>query len=457
MKRPLTLFERGLYLDGRTPVIIVFPVKIRGHLAEDRLRHALTRVQAKHPLLRCLIVKDDVEQDDRPWFQLQEQTVPPIPLRIVERKTDEDWQEESRREWTQLFDASRTPLVRVTWLRGQEVSELLLVCHHCVCDGASIVTLLREILLLCDRPEQDIGACTSLNAIDEILPEDVQRNRSLQRRVRWKAALFKLFVRSRRVGPAVTYGQVYAARWALDQKISQALAQRCKAEGVSVFTALCVAFVLSFRCVRGARGVGKFAVPVDVRKFLPKLRPDSLFAMAPTIALSLSTPQPEAVSDADFWVLARALKADMDRKIDRLGPKVHENLLGMERLHALFDKLIAYSRSKPAGRNVSLSYLGRLDLAQDYGDFRLEAIYSPSLVLAPTPANLVVISSFAGRLDFAFISDERSMPYSQALTIKEKAMQLLQACARLPAESGALPTNYNKLGRAPSSLPAETT
>jgi hypothetical protein len=427
-----------MYLDGRTPVTIVFPARIRGQLREDRLRHALARVQAKHPLLRCLIVQDDGAQDDgvreqgRPWFQLQE-NAPPIPLRIVERKTDQDCEQETRREWTQLFDANRDPLIRMTWLRGPETSELLLVCHHCICDGSSIVALLREILLLCERPGQDIGTHASLESLEEILPDEVRHDSRLRRRIRWKAGLFKLFIRTRRPGPVLGYGPVYATRWTLDRPATQVLAQRCKAEGVTVFNALCVAFVLAFRAVRGARSVGKFTVPVDVRRFLPALRADSLFAMAPTVALSLRTPRPEAehaISDPEFWVLARALKADMDRKIDRLGPSVHENLLGMERLHALFDKLIAYGQSRPSGGNVTLSWLGRLELPQDYGDFRLEAVHSPTAMLAPTPANLITISGFDGSLDFALTSDEQSLPVAQAQAVKDKAMQALRASSR---------------------------
>lgn len=438
MKRPLTLFERGMYLDGRTPVAIVFPARIRGRLHEDRLRHALARVQAKHPLLRCRVAPGDDGPADRPWFHLQPHAAP-IPLRIVERTGDDDWRRESRHEWTLPFDADR-PLVRVTWLRGADAGELLLVCHHCICDGRSIVTLLREILLSCARPGHDIGHHASLQTLEDILPRAVLDDRRLRRRTRWKAALFELFVRSRRPGPARTYGEVYAIDWTLDRPATQALAQRCRAEDVSVFNALCVAFVLGFRAVRGARGAGRFAVPVDVRRFLPALAADQLFAMAPTITLSLRTPHPGVVPDDAFWTLARALRADVERRIERLGPRVHESLLGMERLHAVFDRLIAHGQSRPAGGNVTLSWLGRLDLARDYGDFRLDAVRSPTAMLAPTPANLVTISGFDGGLDFALTSDDRSLPVAQAHAVRDRVMEVLHA-ALLPRKQGARATD----------------
>lgn len=427
-KRPLSLFERGMYLDGRTPINITFAVKVRGQLTPEQLRHALARVQEKHPLLRSLIVREN----GQPWFQIQAQPVP-IPLRVVERTGDDAWHEEAGRERQLLFDASREPLLRVVWMAGQGEGELMVVCHHCICDGRSVVTILREILAVCDQPDRDIGRYDSLDPVEALLPDEVVSNRGLQRRIRWKAALFKLFVRTRRLGPALTYGKMYSFRWTLDAQIVNNLSQRCKSEGVTLFNALAAAFVLSFRSVRGVRGIGKFVIPVDVRKFLPKLGGDHFFAMAPTIDLSPNTPHPEQTTDAEFWALARTLRAEIDQRVGRLGPKMIQNLIGMEYLHGLFDRLIAYSKTQRSGQNATLSYLGKTELPANYRDFQVDAVYSPAVNLEPTPANLIAIVNFAGRLDFSFTSDEFSLPYAQATAIREKSLRLLQARAGLTA------------------------
>ncbi|MFC5739988.1 condensation domain-containing protein [Dyella tabacisoli] len=405
------------------PVSSVIPVKIRGPIAEASLRHALGRVQAKHPILRCLVA----EEAGRPWFVLQEHA-PPIPLNIIERKSDNDWQEYSKAEVNQLFDAGRHPMVRLTWLRGDDVSELLLVCHHCICDGRSMVTLLNEILQLCDQPEKEMGTEESLHAFDDLFPAEAIRNRGLQWRARLKAALFKLFILTRRSGPARIYGEVYQLHWVVDAAIAQRLIERCKTEGVSFFAAASVAFMLAFHAVLGPRGVDKFVAPVDARKFLPKLRADSLFAIAPTVTLSLDKACFKKSSGTDFWGLARAFKQDLAAKVAGMGRKVYETFFGMEHLHGWFDKIIASSRSGHGGRDVRLSYLGRLELAQDYRSFQLEAVHCLSAMLAPTPAHLIAMSSFADRMNFSFISDQLSLPYEQALIIKEKAMAMLLAC-----------------------------
>jgi len=265
--RPLLLLERTMYREGCTPFTGVFTVKLLGALKEGRLRQALAHIQAKHPLLRCVI--EDV--DGRPHFVLQDRPTP-IPLRITERRNDDDWVEVSMHESLQRFDGSRQPLARLIWLRGEAESELLLVCSHAICDGRSLLTLLHEILLLCDRPDADIGSPTSLNAIEEIFPARLWADRGLQRRIRWKAAVVKLLLRFARSGRGWTYGKIYRSLWTLDEQTSQLLVARCKAEGVNLFAALSAASMLAFRAVCGERRLEKFEAPVDIRRFLPDLR-----------------------------------------------------------------------------------------------------------------------------------------------------------------------------------------
>jgi Condensation domain len=434
MKRPLAMYERAMYLNGGFHVNVMVTARIRGYIAEQRMEQALARVQAKHSVLRCLIV----QEGNRPGFMMQDRPTP-IPLRIVERRNDDDWVEVSMHESLQRFDGSRQPLARLIWVRGEMESELLLVCSHAICDGRSLLTLLQEILLLCDRPDADIGSPTTLNAIEEIFPARLWADRGLQRRIYWKAAVVKLLLRFARAGPGWTYGKIYRSLWTLDEQSSQLLVARCKAERVNLFAALSAATMLAFRAVCGGRHLEKFEAPVDIRRFLPDLRTDSLFAIAPTITLSLRKLRGVDPVSSDFWTLARALKTDMDRKIDGLDSTVYENFLGMEHMHDAYDRMVVYAQSKRAGQQVSLSYVGKLELAQHYRDFRLQEICDISAMMEPTPANLIAIYSFAGQFHFSLASDESSLPYAQALQIKEQVTATLLACLTKVETPAAIP------------------
>ena len=81
-----------------------------------------------------------------------------------------DWQTEVRKEWVAPFDASREPLVRLVWLRGEKVHEFILAGHHCICDGDSGINLLRECLSVYDQPEHDLDAYDVLGGVEILYP-----------------------------------------------------------------------------------------------------------------------------------------------------------------------------------------------------------------------------------------------------------------------------------------------
>ena len=427
MKRPMALFERAMYLEGDLHVSVMVTARIWGRLTEQNLKHALARVQAKHAILRALIM----QENDRPYFVVQEQA-PPIPLRIVERQSDEDWFDISTQESLQRFDGSKEPLAKLIWLRSDLENELLLVCSHAICDGLSLLLLLKELLLVCDEPDADIGAPTTLNAIEEVFPASVLTDKRLHRYIFWRVALFKVVLRFTRSKQRWTYGQIYRNLWRLDEPTSQLFIARCKKEGVNVFAALSLAFIQAFHNVCGPKKIEKFEAPVDFRRYLVNMRPDTLFAVAPTIKLSLSDLRDVDLATADFWTLARALKTDMTSKIDRLESSVYTLFMGMEHLHGLYNQMFARAQAKRAGYQVSLSYVGKLGLDRSYNNFRLQDICDISGMMAPTPANLVAIYSYGGQFRFSHSSDESSLPYSQALQIKQQVLDTLTLSAGVP-------------------------
>jgi hypothetical protein len=434
--RRLLLLERTMYREGSTPFASVFSIQLRGRLEEDRLKQALTCLQAKHPLLRC-VIENGVEG---PQFVLQERPAP-IPLRIVERENDDHWQAEVRREWVAPFDAIRDPLVRLVWLCASEVSELILVGHHCLCDGQSGLTLLRECLSAYDDPAQDLGVYTALGAIEDLVPAELLNDRSFRRRMRWKIALLRLILlwqrrRRTRAAAPIRGEQMYFHRWSLDQAASHALTECCRAEGVTVLAAMSVAFLQAFRDVLGLQALRKAYTMVNARRFIPRLRPDAMFGIAPGVELSMKKlPPPQKMSASGFWTCAQAIKADLTHRVDVLGRDIYDYLVGLEGMHDMYEKLVRDTDSVTTVRHITLSNMGRLDLPQRYRSFSLETIYSPLVMVSPTPANTVVLSSFAGRLELAIVSDEQSLPAAQAKRIRQRAMALLHDCAGIPTQS----------------------
>jgi NRPS condensation-like uncharacterized protein len=436
MKRKMMLCERVMYVDRDSTFTIVQAARVRGALDERRLRDALDRVQRKHPMLRC-----SVEDGDPPTMVLEDDPQP-IPLRITERIDDEEWQHQSHIERETRFDTTRAPLMRLTWVRGRdaqgEVGELVLACHHVICDGMSMLTLLREILALCADPALDIGTHTGFNALEDILPAQALSDRRVRRSAAWKALAFRLFFSLRRRRKPVPQGEFFVLHWKLSREDTAALAARAKAEGVTVFAAMSVAFSLAFRTVKGAAATGKIFSPVDIRKFLTLIGPDQLFAAAPGTIVPLDTElAPENVDDAAYWEQARVFKGRLNQKVERISRNVHEYFIGLEMMHSIFGQFVAERRSDLDKFDTTISNIGRIDIPQDYPGFRLETVYSPTARLPWRSTTAILSSGYAGELDFVFTCDTASLSRAQVERIREIAMRLLRERSHAPA--AALP------------------
>ena len=448
--RRLLLLERTMYRDGLTPFTSVFIVSLRGDLNEPRLRRSLTQVQARHPLLRCAVE----HAADGPRF-VERSEPAPIPLRIVERSGALDWEREARHEWVTPFNSTEDPLVRLVWLRGDGVHELMLVAHHCICDGPSGMTLLRDCFAAYDDPRREADAYDSLGAIEDLVPGDLLRDRAFRFRVRRRAALLRLAVmvkipRRPRDRHCPSAGEMYFHRWQLDAMQSGALTERCREENVSVLAAVGVAMVQAFHEVRGPGVLRHAYTLVNARRFLPQLLPDALFGIAPGVEIRIKgVPRIEGISPTAFWERARGFRRDLTVRVGRLGSRFYETLAALEGLHDRYPRLIADTEAGPAVRHVTFSNLGRLDLPEQYRGFRIEHVYSPLVMVSPSPANTVVLSSFGGAMEFAIVSDELSLSQADAAAIQEKAMVILRTSTGIAVGGGSSPQGYVERAGAP--------
>jgi hypothetical protein len=436
--RRLLLLERTMYRDGLTPFTSVFTVSLRGDLNELGLRQALAQMQAMHPLLRCRV---EVAADGPQFVEHREPA--PVPLRIVERDSALDWEREARREWVTPFGSTQDPLLRGVWLRGKDLHELMLVAHHCICDGPSGIALLRDCFAAYDNPLRESDAYHSFGAMEDLVPEELLRDRAFRLRVYRRAALLKLALlakvrRRHRAGPVPSAAEMYFHRWQLHTLEAGTLMVRCRVENVSVFAAAGVAILQAFREVRGVGALRHVYSMVNARRFLPGLHSNALFGIAPGVEIPIrGMPYEGGPSTAVFWERARAFRKDLMARMDRLGSRFYETLVALEGLHDRYPRLIADTDAAPAVRHITFSNLGKLDLPQQHRGFRVEHVYSPLVMVSPSPANTVVLSSFGGAIEFSIISDEHSLPQADAAEIQERAMAILRTSAGIVRRDGS--------------------
>lgn len=409
MKRKLITGERLMYIDASTPLNVVLTVKIRGSIAPGTLQAALAKVQRKHPFLR---VKISEGEDGFPYFVTSD-TIREIPVQIMDRNNDEDWKAQNVLEWKELFNVDDAPMARVVWLKGAEVSELILVCAHCICDGKSIVTLMSEILLLMDRPETKLSAYPLFGSVEELLSEPYTVSQVMKGE-RAAAAFRKLF-HARPEAPQPSAEHNYLLHWKFDATITKRLIEQCRKNGTTVHAALCVIFLDAFRAVKGSSASGIVRSPVDIRNLIPQIKEDMMFAMAPSVTLSADP------GIADFWMKAKIFKTELMQKIEALNGA--EMLVVDEYLPV--DIMINGMRRSSGIQDFMLSNLGRLNIAAHYRSFDIETIYGPTAAFPFASPTAVVVSTFEDEIDFSLCSNHPYLHQQSAAQICEKVKELV--------------------------------
>lgn len=415
MNRQMIVGERIMYADGLAPVNCVFTATIEGHLSEQRITNALAKIQNRHPLLRSNVKKN---ASDVPAF-VTNPDISPIPVVTIERTSDIQWEEISLAEWERRFDLEKEPAARLIWLRSETVSDLMLVCPHCVCDGSGFVTLMRELLLLLDNPEMELEAYEGFQSVDALVPASIRDSRVIH----WKGKLFSFMAKGLfgilNPKPAPREGCYYLLTHTLDKETTSALVGKCKAEKTTVQAALCTASLLAHGSVRGKASRNKVISPVDIRRYLPAIGRDHLFAFAPIVELSLTKNGPQN----DFWQETRSMKQALVEKAENVNAA--EMMFITEYFHNSTSALLRHMRSTKGSHDITISNMGVLDIPVSYNNFRVRAMHSPSVGFPWRNPNTLVVSTFAGRMDFSFCSHESFLPMIDAEKICREAMGLL--------------------------------
>ncbi len=242
-ERKVTPLER---IFNRCPYAIVAMIaRIKGNISKSMLKDAVSKVQQRHLNLRVRIYEDN---DHNLWFTSEE--VKEIPIEIIKRESDEHWIEIYQDACKIPFDFEDRPAIRFILVRSPEISELIILCHHIICDGMSLAYLARDIMIHLGNPTREVEVLSDPVPIDkDNLPQDVSIN-----------AIVKYFIN--RISKKWKKNEIYfdqedyknlnEAYWKiykhqllsieLSEAQTSALVDRCRKEGVTVNTALTAAF-----------------------------------------------------------------------------------------------------------------------------------------------------------------------------------------------------------------------
>jgi NRPS condensation-like uncharacterized protein len=413
MKRRLLFGERMLLGDGTEPFNTVIPFRLKGTFVLKDIQHALSQLQEKHPWLKAVIKHDE---KNIPWFEVSEKAK--IPVRILAKKEENDWLEESKNEWHKMFNYKEQPLMRFVWIKGEETSDMMFVFHHCLCDGGSAMVLLDEFLKLLDNPTHDIGLENPILGIHDVVPNEILNSRGQKFKAKMIGRLAATAIKCIPVNKKSTDRQNdYLINWKFDKETSKELIDYCKSQKVTVNTLLCATVLKAFQKIRKEKAFNKVSCPVDIRRFANQIKADHIFAFGLMIVVSLN-------KKFGFEENLKLMQETVEKKTSKLNPYI--TMMVMESAHDALTNFTKLLKNGKSSNDCMFSNLGRISMAHEYKEFTLENVFSPSVIGPLGNTTTMVASTFRGEMDFSFMGSEGYLPYSDALAIRDEVITIIK-------------------------------
>ena len=458
VERKVTSAERFF---TRSPFSIVTMVaRIKGYVTEDMLKKAVDKVQQRHALLRVRI-KDDHEHAQ--WFTSEE--VQEIPIEIVPRKSENDWIIIHAEASKIPYEFETRPPIRFILVQSADVSELIILCHHIICDGMSLAYLARDLMVHLGDPAREVEVLPAPAAIDlDNLPGDVSQSglvKTVIKRMNQKWAEESVFFDNEdyKILTQTYWDNINHAFFSIElsEAETSALVARCKEENVTVNSALAAAFAGAQSFVEGDKPYhAALAVGVSLRDRIPNPAGEGMGYYAGAVELKFKYNKKKS-----FWENARKFHKTIRPKYTNkvlfkdilnwlyLDPTIFE-AMNFKKLGGLvppdsgrYEKLSTFSKKEDVVLKllqrdkiesletkhwgVAVTNLGRLDFPKTYGALELDRLMmQPGGAVPLTNVNLVLGAvTCSGKLSLIVEYAEEAVDTATIETIKDKAMEFL--------------------------------
>ena len=457
-ERKVTSFERMLSYSPYSIVTMV--ARIRGKLTAEILMDAVEKVQQRHTNLRVRIKKDE---DHYPWFTTE--NVKEIPIEIVSRKSEDLWIQIQEDASKVPFRFDERPAIRFILVQSPSVSELIILCHHIICDGLSLAYLARDLMIHLGYPDREAEVLPNPTPIDiDNLPKDVSINFISKFFIN---RINKQWEKDKIHFDQVDYRSLNEAYWEhakhkiisieLSESQTTQLVQHCREEKTTVNSALTTAFVGAQQIVQGNRKeLSNVGIAGNLRDRLQVPAGEGMGFFAGVVTLDYIYDQMKG-----FWDNARRL----NQKVQPL--YTNKNLfkegvmwcyldsgileaINFKKLGGLvssesssYKKLSNYSKQQDVVSSIlkrekmesldkimmgsAVTNLTRMDFPRKYGELELERlIMNPGGAFPLSNINMVLGAvTCSGKLSLIMEYDEGTVDSETMYKIKDKAMEFI--------------------------------
>jgi hypothetical protein len=393
---------------------------------------AVALARKRHPLLGVRLA---FAENATPLFLKEDVGLSRIT--VISGSAVDQWKRQVISELQTPFALDSRPLIRFTLLQSERAADLLITCHHSICDGLSLAYLLQDLMNFLENPDQAVEPLKEHPRTHSTsIPGEVRLG-SLERLFAF-ALSRRLRVWGGRCGvndPASAWAGASAAEslktdfWHLSREQTRSLLERCRAEGVTANTALNTAFVASSppldgRLKRMGYDDARVCVPVGCRDRyrIPPGRRFGLFAVARAFHGTIQ----RQTTDRKLFRKMLFLEETDPLFVDSLSARLRTGHFARARSGNPLIRLLRKNSLASSLRCLVVSNLGSIDYRPRYGDLVLENAF-----LVPAndglSENVIGVVTARERMNFSMCyrySKDRERRMSEA---RERAMEALGA------------------------------
>jgi hypothetical protein len=376
VKRKLSFIERLVEVNhslGPVPISIV-PV-IKGNIPEERVKIALTKLQEKHPALRARI--------EGKYICYEDTNYPPIELRIVERTSNDTWKSEMEKHIREPWSYREGRMLRVLWVRSEEISEFVITGLHLIIDGKSLFVLTKDFYTFLNQPHKEVKPYRPVMSMEALFPDiKLTWKQKLAGHIWTEIMRLNLFFTTWNKKTTPTLSKELSLQ--LDEQTSTAFREACKKHNVSPGNAsyiLLVKLIKKYFCPEETKC--HLTMPLDLRRYSPVVKRDMVFAYG-TAPLSY---QFHIQNNDSLWEQAYNLEQEIiDLAVTK--QKAHRNSLKHSYVCRIVFANHFYNRilklfikkeltTVPEPLSVRLYNLGLISLPSANAEFKSDQIHVP--------------------------------------------------------------------------------
>jgi NRPS condensation-like uncharacterized protein len=433
--RQLVNVERLLY---RAPYCdIIMMARFNYSISEGSLKKSLAKAKLKYPMVSARI-----EQDKNGNARFVFDDVPDFQIKVLSKKTDSGWFDQAWHEQKEPFDLKNGPLIKFLLLCSTDSTDLVIICHHSICDGLSLVYLIKDIALFLDAPATEVQPFPLPPSISE-------ENFIVKAKPGW---IYKIIIKYlnnswKKVKTTFSeddYKQLYKKYWgsrdigiafiSLSQDMTSALIFHCHKEHVTVNSALTTAFSLAQYDLQGTSQsyLKRALVAINIRKYFTNPPGDNFGFLAAGIQVIFPS------GKGSFWNVARNFNMKIKgflspKKV--LGAMATLNSLNPSFIDAIYfaaygsfknkaalrlKKVILTSSDKPR-RSMDITNLGMVNIENNSN---LETIFFVP-ILSPNYEKAIGIVTAGVEINIIILHDRSQISSEIILSFKQRIVDYI--------------------------------